>query len=116
MALLASGTSVFNEIASRSAALDYVVFDLHAGGPVNRSPRRAESIVYLIKGISAVGSKRAGEIDAAIDAALHDVLLTVVGWTNYWLMRESRVRYPEITPAGKTVFHAGGLYRARLGK
>lgn len=113
-ALLASATSVYNELAERDASLDYVVFSLNAGGPTNRSPRRAEMLVYLVKGLST-GAKTAGAIDDQIDAALHDQLLTVTGYTNYWLMRESRVRYVETTDAGKLIYHAGGLYRARLG-
>lgn len=115
-ALLASSTSVFNHIAKANAALDYVVFSLNAGGPANQTPRRAEELIYLVKGVSSVGSLKAGQIDDQIDTALHDQLLTVPGWTNYWLMRMSRVRYVEVTQAGKTVHHAGGLYRARLGK
>lgn len=114
-ALLATPTSVFNLIAPRDAALDYVIFGLNAGGPVTRSPRRAESLLYLAKGVSLRGLKRAGEIDAAIDAALHNAPLTVVGWANYWLMRESRVRFDEALPDGRVAWHSGGLYRARLG-
>jgi hypothetical protein len=115
-ALLASPTSVYNETAPQeNSPLDYVVFALSAGGPTNRSPRRAEVLVYLVQGLSVVGRKRAGEIDDAIDAVLHDAPLTVSGYTNYWLMRETRVRYLETTPAGRSVYHAGGLYRARLG-
>lgn len=116
VALLATPTSVFNQQAPRNASLDYVVFALNAGGPTNRTPRRAESLLYAVKGVSAVNFRKAGDIDDQIDAALHGQVLTVTGWTNYWLMREGRVRFPETLPDGQTAYHAGGLYRARLAK
>lgn len=113
-ALLASAQSVYNAVTSASAALPYVVFSLNAGGPVNRSPRRAETLVYLVKGVARADAARAADIDARIDAALHDQPLAVVGWSSYWLMRESRVKFDELDAGGKPIFHAGGLYRARL--
>lgn len=113
-ALLASAQSVFNSVTSETAALPYVVFSLNAGGPLNQSPRRSESLVYLVKGVTRTGIKNAGEIDDQIDAALHNQTLAVTGWSNYWLVRETRVRLDELDAGGKPIFHAGGLYRARL--
>lgn len=113
-ALLASAQAVYNAVTSASAALPYVVFSLNAGGPTNRTPRRAETLVYLVKGVAKADAARAADIDAQIDAALHNQTLTVVGWSNYWLTRESRVRFDEMDSGGKPIFHAGGLYRARL--
>lgn len=113
-ALLATSQSVFNRVTSETAALPYVVFSLNAGGPVNRSPHRSETLVYLVKGLAKDDAARADDIDAQIDAALHDQPLAVVGWENYWLARESRIRFEEPAAGGKLIFHSGGLYRARL--
>lgn len=113
-ALLSSAQSVYNAVTSASATLPYVVFGLNAGGPVNRSPRRAETLVYLVKGVARADAARAADIDAQIDAALHDQPLVVPGWSNYWLTRETRVRFDELEAGGRLIFHAGGLYRARL--
>jgi len=111
-ALLASAASVYNRVATGAAP--YVVFSLSAGGPTNRSPRRAEALVYLVKAVARADAARADDIDAQIDAALHDQPLAVTGWSNYWLTRESRVKFEELDSGGKPIFHVGGLYRARL--
>jgi hypothetical protein len=113
VALLASAQAVYQTV-TESAPLPYVVFGLNAGGPLNRTPHRSESLLYLVKGVTRVGVKQAGQIDDQIDAALHDQPLTVPGWSNYWLVRETRVRLEELDAGGKPIFHAGGLYRARL--
>ena len=113
--LLASATSIYNQQAPTAAALAYIVFAYQAGGPTNLSPIRAESLIYLVKGVTRTGAKAAGAIDDAIDAALHNAPLTVTGYTNYWLMREGRMRMVDPDTDGQPIYHAGGFYRVRLG-
>ena len=115
--LLASASGIYNLVAPQRAAYPLVIFGLNAGGDENKSPHRSKSLRYLVKAVSQTSLKNAGSIDAELDTALHGVLLTVTGWTNTWLMRESGdVRYEEIGADGKRYFHAGGIYRVRLAK
>lgn len=120
-ALLADATSIFRDIVPQPKAYPAVVFSLQAGGDDNKSPRRAKQLLYLVKGVvpDRVGAstytlKDALSIDAQIDTALHGVVLTVTGWTNYWLMREADISFTEIADGGRRFYHAGGNYRLRI--
>lgn len=115
-ALLAGTASVYNEIAPRGAAAPYVIFGLQAGGDENMIPVRYKNYLYRIKAVSETSMKNAGQIDAQIDALMHDTTLTVSGWQNFWCMRESDFRYVETTSEGRNIWHAGGVYRIRLCK
>jgi hypothetical protein len=114
-ALLAGTASIYNTIGPRGGTFDYVLFQLMGGGDQNESPRRRKELLYLVKGISATSMKNAGLIDAQIDALLHNVTLTVMGWTSISTRRESDVEYVETTPEGNNYFHNGGIYRLRVG-
>ncbi len=112
--LLAGTTSVYNQVVPRSAAMPYVVFNIQAGGPENMCPTEFESMVYLVKAVSATSALAAGSIDAQIHTLLHKGTLTVTGWTNFWLARETRIQYVETAPEGAYIWHVGGTYRVRL--
>jgi hypothetical protein len=114
--LLSSNTAVFNQQATQAAALPFVVFQQMSETDMNESPHRSKALLYLVKGIASTGFKQAGDIDNAIDTALHRTTLTVSGWTNYLVRRESSVRYVEPLPGGGNVYHAGGIYRLRIAK
>ena len=112
--LLANATSVYNQIVPKGKAYPLVIFNLQGGGDENDTPKRRKNYVYLAKAVSAVSMKQAGLIDAQIDAALHEATLTVTGWTNFWCMRTTDIRYTETTAEGANYFHSGGLYRIRI--
>lgn len=114
--LLATVGSVFNIVVPDGYAYPVIVFNLQGGGDLNDTPRRAKEPVYQVKAISAVSMFQAGQIDAAVDAVLHDGALSVSGWTNYWCARESDVRYAELAQDGKRFYHSGGLYRIGISK
>lgn len=119
--LLASATSVYTQEAPQGAAYPMVVFNKQAGTDDNDNPHRARQLLYQVKAIvaskQATGAdytlKDALAIDEQIDAALHLKPLTVTGWTNFWIVRESDVLYDE-DASGKRFYHAGGLYRLRI--
>jgi hypothetical protein len=71
-------------------------------------------MLYQIKGVSNVSMASAGSIDTQIDTLLHDTPLSVAGWTNFWIMRESSVRFTEVDGSGREFYHSGGIYRIRL--
>ena len=123
--LLATTTSVFFRIGHPGNNYPMVVFEFLSETDDNKSPHRAKQLLYSIKGI--VHERRglrpdtgpnadlvdAGAIDLQIDAIFHLKVLTVTGWTNFWAMRESGIRYEEVVEGGR-FFHAGGIYRFRL--
>lgn len=118
--LLAKTAAIHNLRPPAAAVFPLVIYGLQAGSDDNDNPHRARHLLYLLKAVS-VGSPYGGEavadagtIDAAIDAAFHKVPLTVTGWTNIWLVRETDIRYIEELPNNRQFFHAGGVYRIRL--
>lgn len=68
----------------------------------------------FIRAYSVSSAAQAGSIDAQIDTALHLVPLTVSGWTNLWLARETDVELVENEASGRQIYQAGGLYRLLL--
>ena len=113
-ALLAGTASVYNGVVPMGQAFPAIVYSHQGGGDINESPHRSRNLLYTVKAISAVSMTQAGNIDAAADALLHGKALTVSGWTNYWLMRESDLRLVETTPEGGSYFTSGGVYRIRI--
>lgn len=113
-ALLPSSTAVYNQEAPQGTVQPYVIFQQMSDTDLNRTQHRSKDLLYLAKGVSRTGFKQAGDIDAAIDAALHNTTLTVPGWTNYTTRRESSVRYLEPVAGGGSIYHAGGIYRLRI--
>jgi len=113
--LLAAGTgSVFNQQAPPGAGYPLVIFQQQGGGDENKTPHRSQNFLYVVKGVSSVSLEQAGTIDAAIDAALHLQSITATGWTNFWLARETEIRFTETTPQGVNYYHAGAVYRLRV--
>ena len=113
--LLAGTAAVYNQQAPRGSDYDFVIFQYQGGGDENKSPHRAQNVLYAVKGVSNTSLKTAGLIDAQIDAVLHMQELSVSGWaTNHWLAREDNIRFVETTPEGDDYYHAGGVYRVRI--
>lgn len=124
-ALLASATAIYNGVAPQNADFPYVVFSQQSAVDDNKSPHRARQLLYLVKavvvdrqGSTSYSMQDAGAVDDQIDAALHGEVLTVTGWTNYSLWRETDVRFTEVPDqaGGRRYFHAGGVYRLRIAK
>ena len=114
---LLGGTAIYNALGPRgtaTATYPLVIFTKSAGTDDNDSPRRTKSLLYQATGISAKGKKEAEDIDNAIDTLLHDAALSVTGWSEYWVRRESDISYVEQIPGGKVLWHEGGLYRVRI--
>lgn len=114
--LLSGTASIYNLLAPDGAALDYVVYQLQGGGDENFNAHRTKNLLYLVKSYSDDGPARAGTIDAQVDALLHMQPLTVTGWGNFWLARETDVSTIEIDEAEAKTCMAGGAYRIRLEK
>ena len=112
-ALLAGTTSIYYLQAPSNATLPYVVFNQQAGGPDNDSPIDDRSLVYYVRGY-AVTPALAGSIDAQCSALLHRQSLTVSGYTNFWLARETDLQLVETPPTGEEIYSAGATYRIRL--
>ena len=114
--LLAGTTSIYHLQAPEGATLPYVVFSLQSGIDDNLSRHRTKQNVWFIRAYSGSSAAQAGSIDAQIDTALHLVPLTVSGWTDFWLARETDLETVQLEPSGRQVWMAGGMYRERLDK
>ena len=113
VALLSAGTPVFNMEAPPSTDMPYVVFFSAGGGPDNITPSDLRSMVYGVKGIASTLTA-AANIDARIDTLLHNNSITVSGYTNIWLARETEVQLVEDAPDGNPIYHYGAYYRIRI--
>jgi hypothetical protein len=113
--LLASVTSIYAGQAPEGSAYPYIVFNVQGGGDENQTPHRTKNLVLFIRVYSDVSKKIAGDVDAAIDTALHlSPLSGVTGYTNTWFAREQDLETVENPPTGNKIFMQGGLYRSRL--
>lgn len=122
-ALLGDGTAgIFEDHASQSADLPYVIFNEQAGNweqvmeGQGGTAARFYSGVWQVRAVSGSAyPKEAAAIDAQIDARLHDAALTVAGYGVLRIHRESTVRFAE-TEGNQTIQHVGALYRVELQK
>lgn len=112
---LLGGAKLYAGLAPAGTALPYVIFVHSGGGDRNTTPTRDRMGEYLVKAVAATKSA-AGSIAAQIDAALHNKVLTVTGYTNYWTARADDVSYPEVLETGAVIWHVGGYYRVLLTK
>lgn len=114
--LLAGTTSIYHLQAEEGESLPYVVFSTQGGGDTNDTSNRVKNIVVFARAYSGVSAAQAGSIDAQIDTALHLTPLTVSGWTNIWLARETDLETVTTEPDGQKIYMSGGMYRAMLDK
>jgi len=113
VALLSSGTPIFQLEAPPNTTMPYVIFFHAGGGPDSITPSDLRSMVYAVKGV-ATTLNAAANIDARIDALLHNNSITVSGYTNIWLARETEVQLVEGAPDGNPIYHYGAYYRIRI--
>jgi len=113
VALLSADTPMFNMVAPPNTDMPYVIFFGSGGGPDNITPSDLRSMVYGVKGVAST-LNAAASIDARIDTLLHNNSITVSGYTNIWLARETEVQLVEDAPDGNPIYHYGAYYRIRI--
>ena len=111
--LLAGTTAIYHLQAPEGQAYPYVVFNIQGGGDVNETARRRKNLMVYVRAYTTGlnGAAQGGSIDAQIDSALHLVPLTISGWTNTWLARETDIELAQNEPNGQQVHTNGGVYR-----
>jgi hypothetical protein len=107
------GTAIYFGKAKDSQVLPYVVFSYQHGSPDNIVPSEMTTQLVYARAYAA-RSDQAGTIDGLISSLLHKQELTVSGWKNFWLARETEVAMPETDEAGVTTWTAGAFYRIRM--
>ena len=112
--LLAGTDAIYHMQAPEGQAYPYIVFNVQGGGDENQSQHRTKNLVVFVRAYSAVSPAQAGSIDAQVDTALHLVPLTVTGWSNFWLARETDIELVENEPNARPIYTVGGMYRVRL--
>ena len=114
--LLAGTTSIYHMQAKEGESYPYVVYSVQGGGDTNDTSNRVKDLLVFVRCYSKSSAMQAGSIDAQMDAALHLAPLTVSGWTNIWLARETDLETVETDPNGVKVYMQGGFYRIMLDK
>lgn len=114
--LLAGTTSVYHLQAPEGAAYPYCVWNIQGGGDENLDANRTKNLVVFVRGYSKTSAAQAGSVDSQIDTLLHLSPLTVSGWTNIWLARETDLETVQTEASGQVIHMAGGMYRVRLDK
>lgn len=108
-----AGTAVFFLQAPDNQPLPYIVFDYTADLDENMTANRTKNSVLFIRAYASTQAQ-AGTIDGQVDALLHFKPLTVTGWSNFWIARESGYSMTEVDAAGRKSYMVGGEYRVRL--
>jgi hypothetical protein len=115
-ALLAGTTSVYSVIAPFEAAYDYVIFNLQTGVEQNDTAHRIKDLTVQVRGYSTQLNK-AGSIDAACDALLHNQTLSISGWSSVFTPHRSLdIEMVEYDEASRPIFTRGGLYDLKIEK
>ena len=112
--LLAGTTAIYHIQAPEGQDYPYVVWNTQGGGDTNDTANRLKNLVVYVRAYTAGlnGAAQGGSIDAQMDTLLHLAPLTVSGWTNIWLARETDVELPlENDPSGRPIHTCGGMYR-----
>ena len=110
-----AGTKVYYLQAPESAALPYIVFDYVADLEENYTANRTRNAVAFVRAFGTTPGQ-AGTIDTQIDGRLHGTALTVSGYTNFWIARETAYSSVETDASGRNVYMCGADYRIRLDK
>ena len=112
---------LYNQSADSIAWLDasgvggrpYILIELTSGGDENASPNRQREVVYTVKAVAAT-AEAAEQIDAQIDAQLHEGSLAISGWQTVSVVREDDLAETQDDGGGGTDFVIGGQYRIRI--
>jgi len=112
-ALLSGTGAIYYLQAPDHGTLPYVVWNYMGGGPVNDYPHDSRDMIVFVRGYATTPAL-AGSIDAKISTLLHRGTLTVTGYTNWWIARETETALIENAPDGTKVYMAGAQYRIKL--
>lgn len=107
------GTAIYFQHAPDDAPLPFVVWSYAAGGDENMTPNRTKNLIVLVRTFAATRAQ-GGTLDALVDARLHMQELTVSGWKNFWMARETEVSLVENLPNTDKTYVTGAQYRCRL--
>jgi hypothetical protein len=108
------GTAIYWAAPPDEAAAPYVVFSLQAGGPLNINANDLRDELVYVRAYST-SPVTAATLDGYCSVALHKQAITVSGYTNFWLVRETDVSLIETLPDGRRIYSEGAVYRVRLG-
>ena len=115
VALLYSGSSIYNVAPPFEANYDYVVFNVQGGAEPSDSQHRIKEITLQVRAY-ATALNRAGSIDAACDALLHNGTLSMTGWSVFWLKRAQDIELIEYDESNRPIYTRGGLYDLKIEK
>lgn len=107
------GTLIYNKLAPQDVGAKYCVYQYQGGGDENDTPTRSRSVLYAVMGVAAT-QEAAAAIDGQIDTALRETTLTVSGWNNYQVIRESDINIMEPDTGGVPRYRVGGIYRIAI--
>ena len=104
-------TGVYNAVAPETAEYPFVIFNEQSGtDSYVFGDYSHRNLVYLVKCVAkSPSAKVAGEVYDIIESILMDRQLTMDGYKNIYLRRESDVKYPEVVD-GIQYWHVGALY------
>jgi hypothetical protein len=108
------GTAIYQDQAPDGASPPYVVYSHQAGNAETFAPGDRRNDLWFVRGYAA--TRPAANI---IDGHASDLLqagLSVTGWSNFWLARETQLALVENLPNGERRYMAGAFYRVRLGE
>jgi hypothetical protein len=116
-ALLNGGTaSIYNVEPPFEAAYDYVVFNLQTGTEPNDTQHRIKDVTLQVRAYASNLAK-AGTIDAACDALLHNQGLSISGWSQVIMPhRMQDVELIEYDESDRPIYTRGGLYDLKIEK
>jgi len=114
--LYGGSASIYNVIPPYEAHYDYVVFNVQNGSEPNDTQHRIKDITLQVRGYSTT-LNRAGSIDAACDALLHNGTLNIAGWsTVFGVVRSSDIELIEYDESDRPIYTRGGLYDLKIEK
>jgi Protein of unknown function (DUF3168) len=115
---LASG-QVYNQQAPETARHPFIIFDVNAGGSVNRTANRYFDGRYLVKAVTTNGdvgansAETAAILSDAIYETLHEQNFALDGdWQLVRCQHVTVVKYVE-NQSNRQYWHNGGIYRVR---
>lgn len=108
-------TGVYRAVASQGSVEPYIVFNQQTGtDSYTFSSRATRSLLYQVKAVGKGSSALTpAKMAERIDTLLTDHALSLTGWTNIRLRRESDVEYLEVAN-GQQYHHIGGLFRVDI--
>ena len=111
--LLSSATAIYNGVAPSGIAMPYIVLDAVSPRELNLTKGRSLDALWQVKAIATTYAV-ARAIAYQVDVRMIQSAMTVTGWTQYWISRETGIDYSETEADGRVYYHVGADYRIRL--